>query len=189
MKLHKKIQYLCLYCEYVCVIKCVLLFLLWGAMEKCFSGVTTAFAESTLFSSAHCNLAMMHSKSVVVSKRWIWFSAQQTPKRFNLCLGKHIEIKHAKWICQEPMGVNIVQKNKNNNELERHDAFSDRKRTKVFLSLPSDCIYSDWRSLAIFRKAPWMAIVAWSEWLSQLTVLPQSTETERQTFHATGSTE
>lgn len=101
MKLHKKPQYLCLYCEYVCVIKCVLLFLLWGAMENGFAGVITAFAESTLFSSARRNLAMMHGKSIAVSKRWIWFSAQHAPKRFHLCLGKHIEIKHAEWICLE----------------------------------------------------------------------------------------
>ncbi len=141
MKLHKKPQYLCLYCAYVCVIKCVLLFLLWGAMENGFSGVITAFAESTLFSSARRNLAMMHGKSIAVSKHWIWFSAQHAPKRFNLCLGKHIEIKHAEWICLEPKGVNIGQKKKNKNEQGRHVAFSDRKETKVFLSLPSDCIY------------------------------------------------
>lgn len=113
MKLHKKPQYRCLYCEYVCVIKCVLLFLLWRAMENGFSGVIAAFAESTLFSSARRNLAMMHGKSIAVSKHWIWFSAQHAPKRFHLCLGKHIEIKHAEWICLEPKGVNIGQKKKN----------------------------------------------------------------------------
>ncbi len=108
MKLHKKPQYL--YCEYVCVIKCVLLFLLWGAMENGFSGIITAFAESTLFSSARRNLAMMHSKCIAFSKHWIWFSAQHTPKRFHLCLVKHIKIKHVEWICLEPKGVNIGQK-------------------------------------------------------------------------------
>lgn len=37
-------------------------------MENGFSGVITAFAESTLFSSACRNLTMMHGKSIAVSK-------------------------------------------------------------------------------------------------------------------------
>lgn len=173
IKLHKKPQYL--YCEYVCVMKCVLLFLLWGAMENGFSDIITAFAESTLFSSARHNLAMMHGKSTESD------FLHNTPKRFHLCLVKHIKMKHAELICLEP-NLNIGHSNKH--EQGRYVAFSDRKRTKGFLSLPSDCIYIDWRSLANFRKVSWMAIVAWSEWLSPLTVLLQSTETQRQTCHS-----